>query len=94
MPTRTNPQDILNKLDWVKNLPGEGGSWGKGLTETAEAVALEVLDLEKQKEDIEEQIRKRLRVMRAMPGRADREAPLMFSEAEVKDAKANSPVPE
>ncbi len=87
MPTRTKPEDILNKLEWVKKLPEEGGSWGKGLVETAQAVADEVFELEKNKIAIEEQIRKRLRVMRAMPARAEREAPLMFSDQEVEEAQ-------
>lgn len=88
MPSKTNPQDILDQIVWVKNLPEGGGSWGQGLTGTAEAVAREVSDLEKTKANIEGEIRKRLRVMRALPGRAEREAPLMYDEKAVKKAKA------
>jgi len=88
MPTRTNPQDILDNIFWVKNLPDGGGSWGQGLTGTAEAVSREVSDLEKTKANIEGEIRKRLRVMRALPGRAEREAPLMYDDEVVAKAKA------
>jgi len=90
MPTRTKPEDILEKVEWVKRLPDNGGLWGKGLIETAQAVADEIFHLEKKKAEIEEQIRKRLRVMRAMPARAEREAPLLYSDFEVE--KAHTPV--
>lgn len=88
MPSKTNPQDILDKLTWVKNLPDGGGSWGQGLTGTAEAVAREVADLEKTKANIQADINKRLRVMRALPGRAEREAPLMYEDKVVELAKS------
>lgn len=88
MPTKTNPQDILDKISWVKNLPDGGGSWGMGLTGTAESVAREISDLEKTKANIQADINKRLRVMRALPGRAEREAPLMYEDKAVKKAKA------
>jgi len=91
MPAKTNPQDILDRIEWVKSLPDQGGSWGMGLIGTAEAVAREVADLEKTKANIEEQIRKRLRVLRAVPGRADRESLLMYSDKEVDAAKAKKP---
>ena len=88
MPTKTKPQDIIDRIAWVKNLPDGGGSWGQGLTGTAEAVAREVADLEKTKANLEGEIRKRLRVMRALPGRAEREAPLMYEEPVVAKAQA------
>ena len=94
MPTRTKPEDILTRVEWVERLPEGGGSWGKALVSTAQAVAQEVTDLEKSKADIEEQIRRRLRVMRALPGRADREAPLMYADEEVKAAQGESSSPE
>lgn len=90
MPSKTKPQDIIDKIEWVRNLPDGGGSWGQGLTGTAEAVAREVDDLEKTRANLDEQIRKRLRVMRAIPGRAEREAPLMYGDIDI--TKAHSEV--
>lgn len=87
MPTKTKPQDILDRISWVKELPEGGGSWGMGITGTAEALAREVVDLEKTKANIAEDINKRLRVLRTLPGRADREAPMMYSEDDVSLAK-------
>jgi len=88
MPSKTKPQDILDRISWVKNLPDGGGSWGQGITGTGEATAREVADLEKTKANIQEQINKRLRVMRALPGRAEREAPLMYDDKAVAKAQA------
>ncbi|MBW2170114.1 MAG: hypothetical protein JRG69_12815 [Deltaproteobacteria bacterium] len=90
MPSKTNPQDILDKILWVRTLPDGGGSWGMGLTGTAEAVAREISDLKKTRESLDEQIRKRLRVMRAIPGRAEREAPLMYEDEAIKEAHSDA----
>jgi hypothetical protein len=88
MPAKTKPQDIIDKISWIEKLPDGGASWGQGLTMTAAAVAREIEDLEKTKANIEEQIRKRLRVMRAIPGRAEREAPLMYSDEIIDEARS------
>lgn len=89
MPSKTNPKDILDKIIWVKSLPDGGGSWGKGLTGTAEAVVREIADLEKTRASLDEQIRKRLRVLRAIPGRAEREAPLMYEDKAIEEAHSD-----
>lgn len=75
MPAKTNVQDILDKMEWVKRLPDQGGAWGRGLLSTAQSIAQEVAELEQQRLHIGEQIRDRTALLRMLPGRADRESP-------------------
>lgn len=91
MPAKTNVQDILDRLAWVRNLPDSGGAWGQGILGTAESVSSEVTELEQQRAVIVEKIKDRTSLLRTLPGRADREVLLMFSNEAVQAAKPFEP---
>lgn len=91
MPAKTNVQDILDRLQWVKELPDSGGAWGRGIISTAESVSAEVAELEQQRASIAEKIKDRTSLLRMLPGRADREVLLMFSNEVVQAAKPFEP---
>ena len=77
--------DVLSKIDWVKRLPVTG--WSTSIIESADSISSEINELLKQKMTIDEKIRSRFRVLRSIPGRATREAELMYSLDDIIDAK-------
>lgn len=89
MPKGRSPQDILDELSWVNNLTET--SWSQGILDTATDLKLEIEKLGEEKkrlnEEIDQKMRKRLKVLRALPGRANREADLLYTEEQVVAAK-------
>ena len=89
MPKGTSPDDILAKLEWVYKLPES--AWSRGIIELADSVGIELEDLEKEKVALDAKIKARLKVMRLIPARADREAKLMYDASDVAKAKQLPP---
>jgi hypothetical protein len=92
MPKGTSPDEILEKVEWVRRLPET--AWSRGILETADSVGIELEDLAKEKAELDEKIRSRLKVMRLIPARADREAKLMYDASDVAKAKKIPPATE
>jgi hypothetical protein len=80
---------VSNRLEWLAHIPEKGRKWGQGITETATSLTAEIKSLEAQRSKIAEEIKKRYRLLRSLPARADREVLLMgFSVEEMEAAKA------
>lgn len=89
MPKVTTPGEILAKIDWVRQLPES--AWSRGIIDTAESVSIELDELVEQKAALDGKIRARLKVLRLIPARADREARLMYDASDVAKAKKLPP---
>jgi hypothetical protein len=85
MPKKMDPQDVLGRLDWLNKLPET--QWSKELTNTSLDLVGEIEKLEAQKATIDAEIKKRTRVLRSLPSRADREAALIYPEDVVSKVK-------
>lgn len=92
MPKKMKPEEVLKKMEWLESLPDSGGSWGRGLIETGHSIVAEVEKLEQEKKGIAKQIGDRMRVLRALPGRAAREAPLMYDSGTVELARSTEEI--
>lgn len=92
MPKKTSHEDILEileKIDWVRRLPET--AWSRGIIDTAESVAVELDDLEREKAVIVEKFRSRLRVMKLIPARVRRESKLMYDADDIAEAQKGLP---
>ena len=89
MPKGTNPDEILERIDWVRKLPES--LWSRGIIDLAESIGIELEDLEKEKAVLDEKIKARLKVLRLIPARADRESKLMYDMSDVAKAKGIPP---
>jgi len=87
MTKRVDVQNCIERMEWIARLPEGGGAWGNGLLETARSVAQEIVELEDLRSSLGEKIKKRAKVLRALPARADRESELMFSPEEISAAQ-------
>lgn len=89
MPRGRTPQDVLNELKWVGEL--DETPWSKGVFETAEDLKREIGDLQEERKtlvtEIDEKVRKRMKLLRALPSRAEREAELVYTEEQIEAAK-------
>ena len=85
MPKKQTPQDTLDRLGWLNNLTET--QWSRGLLDTAIDLKAEIERLESQKAEVEEEIKKRTRVLRMLPSRAEREAALIYPQDVVEKAK-------
>ena len=81
------------KVDWVENLPDNGGAWGKGVIETCMALEAEIETLEAKRQEVEaslrefdSQIKVRKKLLRQQGRRAEKEAVMLYGESVVKDA--------
>ena len=92
MPRGTTPEEILERLEWVKHLPES--AWSSGIIDPAESLCSELDELSKEKIMLDEKIRARLKVLRLIPARAEREAKLMYDASDVAKAKNPKPVAE
>jgi len=91
MPKGMTTQEVQERLEWLKHMPESGRDWGQGVLKTAEGLTKEIELLEKQRGEIAEEIRKRYRLLRSLPARADREVLLMgFTDRNVEKAKAQA----
>lgn len=81
---RTQPEDVALKMEWVNRLPVT--AWSRSFVETSEALVEEIQEMEARREEIDERIKSRMRVLRLMPARALREAKLMYEVAQVEKA--------
>lgn len=92
MPKGTTPEEILailDKIEWVRRLPES--AWSHGIVDPAESLGIELEDLAKEKVALDEKIRARLKVLRLIPARAEREASLMYDASDVAKAKGVPP---
>jgi len=89
MPKGTTPDEILEKLAWVHKLPAS--AWSRGIIDLADSVGIELEELENQKAELDAKIKSRLKVLRLIPARADREARLMYDMSDVAKAKGIPP---
>ena len=89
MPKGTTPDEILAKIDWVHRLPDS--AWSRGIIDLADSVGIELEDLEKEKVALDAKIKARLKVLRLIPARAEREAKLMYDASDVAKAKKLPP---
>ena len=99
MPKGTkDTRPVSQQLAWVEKLPESGGDWGRGITQTVNSVEAEVADLEStmaaEEEDyrrranaMRETIRTRRRLLGEVAKRADKEAPMLFANAQIRKAK-------
>jgi len=88
MARKVTPQEFLDKIAFIKHLPDEGGSWGRGVTMTLADQAREIERLEKTAEGIKSQIRDRVQLMRGIASRAEREAELSgYTKKQVEEAQ-------
>jgi hypothetical protein len=89
MPKGRTPQDIIDNLFWLNSLPET--PWSRGILDTAADLKREIAELEEERkkvvEDIDGKIKNRMRVMRALPGRAEREASLIYPDGDVEAAR-------
>jgi hypothetical protein len=93
MPKGQTPQEILAAIDWVRLLPDS--AWGQGMASTADALVKELDDLARERDAIKEKIKSRMRLLRLIPGRAEREALWVHDKNIVEEAKAAAePIPE
>jgi len=95
MARKVTPAEFLGKIAFIKHLPDEGGSWGRGIIMTLEDQAKEIRRLEVQREFIGSQIRDRLQLMRGSAKRAEREAELVgYSKTQIEEAQVEVEVTE
>ena len=92
MPKGTNPDEILERIAWVHKLPES--AWSRGITDLADSVGSELEDLEAEKAVLDAKVRARLKVLRLIPARAEREAKLMYDASDVATAKELPPATE
>lgn len=89
MPKTRSPQDIIDSLLWVTHLSPT--PWSRGILDTAGELQQEIEGLEEERRkrlgEIAAEILRRMKVLRAMPARAEREAVLIYDEKQVKGAK-------
>jgi len=85
MSKRTSPQEILDNIEWVRLLPDS--AWSHGICSTADSLVDEISELERERKILNEKIRSRLKVLRLIPSRAEREANLMHEKEDVEAAK-------
>jgi len=89
MPKTRTPQDILDSIFWLNKLADT--PWNKGILDTAVDLKREIDELEAERkkvaDEIDGKIRKRMKVLRALPGRAEREASLIYTDEQVRGAK-------
>lgn len=89
MPKARTPQDILDSLFWLNKL--KETPWCSGVLDTATDLNREIGELEEERkmvvDEIDGKIKNRMRVLRALPGRAEREASLIYTDEQVKAAK-------
>ena len=84
MPRGTTPEEVLSRVGWVRLLPDS--AWAHGICDTADSLVAELTDLEQERKVIDDKIKSRLKVLRLIPARAEREAGLMHDKAEVEEA--------
>ena len=89
MPRGRTPQDVLDELNWLGEL--HETSWRQGVIDTAEDLKREIESLQEERKtrvtEIDEKVRKRMKLLRALPGRAEREAELVYTEKQIEAAK-------
>ena len=92
MPKTRSPQDIIDSLFWVNHLSET--PWSRGILDTAVELKQEIEGLEEERckklDEIAAEILKRMKVLRAMPARAEREAVLLYDEKQVSVAKGKT----
>jgi hypothetical protein len=74
------PEEIASQLNWVSRLPDT--AWSRSMLEMADALVEELGELKEQRAVLSDKMKARMRVLRQMRARAEREAPLMY-EADV-----------
>jgi len=88
MARKVTAQEFLDKIAFIKHLPDQGGSWGRGVLVTLDDQAKEIRRLEDSLQGIKDQIRDRLRLMRGTANRAPREAELVgYSKEQINEAQ-------
>lgn len=92
MPKKLLPDDVLGRLVWVGKLPET--EWSRGVMSTSQSLKDEIEQLEAKKEEIDSEIKKRSRVLRMLPSRAEREALLIYPSEVIsvsQEAASNPP---
>jgi len=87
MPKRIDDAEVVEHLKWIKGLPEEGGAWGESIIQLAGNVVSELGSLSASKADIDTEIRKKRNFLRSLVKRASKEAPMLFSAAQIEKAK-------
>lgn len=88
MARKVTPQEFLDKVAFIKHLPEEGGSWGRGITMTLDDQAKAIRRLENARTGLDVQIKDRLSLMRKMARRVEGEATLVgYTKEQVQEAQ-------
>lgn len=90
---RKSPQDFLDQIAFIAELPDSGGSWGQGVTMTLRDQVKEVGKLEEHLDALKIQIKDRVKLMRQMAGSAERNAQLSgFTQDQIDEAKIDAKI--
>lgn len=94
--TKKTAADQAAEVSWIKDLPGGGGDWGKGVTGVVNAAAAELDSLEGQIAQLQTTATHRRKLLNETVKRAEKEGPLMFTDRQIAAAKnpvtkANAP---
>jgi hypothetical protein len=82
----TQKKSQTDSIAWIERLPDDGGVWGKGLIETVATLEMEADHLEKVAAEATEKAIARRRLARQTAKRAQKEAPSLFSQAQIERA--------
>jgi len=77
--------EVFGELAWVNNLPES--VWSRGLLDTALNVKTELEGIEAEKAALAEKEGRLYKMLRGFPARAEREAPLVYGEEAVAQAR-------
>jgi hypothetical protein len=90
-PVNTNFKD---QVGWITLLPKRGGAWGEGIVNTVGETQAEVEKLKAEKaaladrmKELDESIRQKMRLLEATAARAEKECTMLFSNAQIAEAK-------
>ena len=86
MPAKTNPKDFVDQVQWVKKLPDGGGNWGTYIVDMAEGLHDDAVEVDRKRDELNQESKNIRRVLRSIPKRAVKEAKLLFGDEAVDEA--------
>jgi len=84
MPKKVTAKELVEKIEWVADLPET--AWSAGVFSSSAALAEEIEELELKRASLDKEIGDRMKLLRMTVRRVEKEAPLVYTKEQIKSA--------